>query len=233
MASAEWLRDEVVVYCDPVLRPVLGAIAARFNQLQGITLRIFCAAPGQMLGLLAHGTQDDVLITLSPFMRQGEQSGLVAPGKLLWRNRLVFAGAGENQQAAAFDAAAFRAMLGGGILAVPDATPAATVDGQAVLRRLGLTGALDGRVQGAATTGDALDMVRQGAAAMALCHISEVANAGGLCAAVLVPDQAYDPIVHEVALSQKAWSRNQDKLLAYLAGAGGEQASSFGLAVLA
>ncbi len=232
IARAEWLRNEIVVYCDPALRPVLTAIAARLNQQQGLTLRVFCAPPGQMLGLLAHGTQDDVLITLAPFMRQGEQSGLVAHGRPLWKNQLVFASRGENGVAQSFDAAAFTALIGAGKLAVPDPTPAACVDGPAVLQHLGLAEKLAGQVQGTATTGDALDMVRQGTAALALCHVSEVAAGPDVRAAVLVPEQAYDPIIHEVALSQKAWSRNQDKLLAYLAGAGRAQATEFGLAVL-
>ncbi len=232
-ASAEWLRDEIVVYCDPALRPVLDAVAARFRRAHAITLRIFCAAPGQMLGLLAHGTQDDVLITLAPFMRQGEQSGLVAQGKPLWRNRLVFAARSAQGPGAPFDAAALTARLADGKLAVPDPTPAAAVDGASVLQRLGLGDRLAGRVQGAVDTGDALAMLRRGDVAMALCHISQVAGATDIGAAMLVPESAHDPITYDVALTKSAWSRNQDKLLADLAGPAREDAAAFGLAVLA
>jgi hypothetical protein len=232
-ARAEWLRDEVVVYCDPALRPVLTAIAARFRRDAGISLRVFCAAPGQMLGLLAHGTQDDVLITLAPFIRQGEQSTLVEQGKPLWRNRLVFAAAGRDQPAAAFDAASFISRLGNGKLAVPDFTPAASVNGPAIIQQLGLTDRLGGRLQGAANTGDGLAMLRRGDVVLSLCHITEIAGAADLSAAMLVPDSAYDPIDYDVALTKSAWSRNQGKLLADLGGPGREEAAAFGLAVLA
>lgn len=232
-ASAEWLRDEIVVYGDPALRPVLDAVAARFRREHAISVRIFCAAPGQMLGLLAHGTQDDVLITLAPFMRQGENSGLVVTGKPLWRNRLVFAARGGPGPEAAFDAAALSARLGGGKIAVPDATPAASVDGASVLQRLGLKDQWAGRVQGAVDTGDGLAMLRRGDVAMALCHISEVAGLIDVGAAMLVPETAHDPIEYDVALSKSAWSRNQDKLLADLAGSARADAAAFGLAVLA
>ena len=230
-ARAEWLRDQVVVYCEPALRPVLDAVAADFKRSAGITLRIFCAPPGQMLGLLAHGTQDDVLITQAPFMRQGEQSGLVTGGQPLWRNRLVFAAAGTGAPAAPFDAATLATLVGGGMIAVPDATPASSMDGPAVLQRLGLADKLGGRVQGSANTGDALGMLRRGEAALALCHISEVARAADVRAAMQVPDASYDPIAYEVALSKSAWIRNQDKFLAYLAGPARQTASGFGLAV--
>ncbi len=233
VARAEWLRDEIGVYCDPALRPVLDAVAARFRRAHAIDLRIFCAAPGQMLGLLEHGTQDDILITLAPFMRQAKQSGLVVADKPLWRNRLVFAAQGTHGPEVPFDAAALADRLAGGKLAVPDPTPAASVDGPLVLQRLGLAEQLSGRVQGAANTGDALAMLQRGDVAMALCHISEVVGVTSVGAALTVPETAYDQIEYDVALSKKAWSRNQDKLLADLAGPARADAAAFGLAVLA
>jgi ABC-type molybdate transport system substrate-binding protein len=232
LARAEWLRDEVVVYCDPALRPVLDAVAAAFRRDAGVSLRIFCAPPGQMLGLLAHGTQDDVLITQAAYIGQGQQAGLVAGGTKLWRNRLLFAAAGAGQSEAAFDAASLAMLVGSGMLAVPDPTPAASVDGQAVVQRLGLAEKLGARVLGAANTGDALAMVRRGDAAVALCHVTEVAQADDVHAAMEVPSSAYDPVDYQVALTKTAWSRNQDRLLAYLSGPARATAASFGLAVM-
>jgi len=227
-ASAEWLRDEVVVYADPALRPVLGAIAARYPA----TLRVFCAAPAQMLGLLAHGTQDDVLISETRFVVQAQGAGLAAPGvHLLWRNQLALAGRGPVSDTAPFSAAGLLAALGNGKLAVPDPRPSANLDGMAVLDRLGLTAALAGRIQGAASTTDALGMLHTGDAVMALCHVTEIMADSGVHIAMRVPQTAYDPIEYAAVLTKTAWSRHQAGLIAALPQA--PEAGRFGLEALA
>ena len=227
-AGAEWLRDEVVVYADPALRPVLGAIAARYPA----TLRVFCAAPVQMLGLLAHGTQDDVLISETRFVVQAQGAGLAAPGvHRLWRNQLALAGRGPGTGTAPFSGAGLAAALGDGKLAVPDPGPAASVDGMAVLDRLGLTAALAGRIQGAASTTDALGMLHTGDAVMALCHVTEIMADSRVHMAMRVPQTAYDPIEYVAVLTKAAWSRHQDGLIAALPQA--PEAGRFGLETLA
>lgn len=227
-AGAEWLRDEVVVYADPALRPVLDAIAAHYPA----TLRVFCAAPRQMLGLLAHGTQDDVLISETRFVVQAQGSGLAAPGMhLLWRNRLALAGRGPAAGTAPFSAAGLAAALGDGKLAVPDPGPAVSVDGMAVLDRLGLTAAFAGRIQGAASSADALGMLHTGDAVMALCHVTEIIADNRVHIAMCVPPTAYDPIEYAAVLTKAAWSRHQDALITALPQA--PEARRFGLETLA
>ncbi len=73
-ARAEWLRDEIVVYANAALRPVLAAIARRYPA----QLRVFCAAPRQLLGWLAHGTQDDVPIAQASVISAAQRLALVA-----------------------------------------------------------------------------------------------------------------------------------------------------------
>jgi molybdate transport system substrate-binding protein len=219
VARAEWLRDEIVVYADPALRPVLEVLGGRFRAARGVRVRVFCAAPGQMLGLLAHGTQDDVLITQSAPMADAARRGLVSGApRRLWRNRLVFAARGDGARDAVFDAGLLVAALGGGRLALPDASDACTVDGPALMAKLGLADKLAGRLLGAADTEDAVATLKRGEAALALCHGSEIAGDPSLRVAMRVPDDAYDPILYDAALSHGAWSRYQDSFMAWLAG---------------
>lgn len=234
VGHAEWLRDEIVVYADPALRPVLSALGGRFRAARGVRVRTFCAAPGQMLGLLAHGTQDDLLVTQTGPMAAAAQRGLVTgePRKL-WRNRLVFAARGEGPRDAAFDAGGLAALLGEGRLALPDASDACTVDGPALLAKLNAGSALGGRLVAAADTEDAVATLQRGEAALALCHASEVAGAAGLRVAIRVPDDAYDPIEYAAALSHGAWSRYQDPFMAWLAGDAAATVPGLGLQVLA
>jgi len=230
-ARSEWLRDEVVVYADPPLRRVVGAIGARFVQAQRV--RCFCAAPLQMVALLAHGTQDDVLVTQSAAMAAAAQGGLVSgPRARLWRNRLVFAASGAGPAARDFDAAALRAAVGGGRLALPDPSDASTVDGPALLHRLGVADGLAARVLGAADSEDAVASLQRGEAAVALCHASEVAGDPGMRVLMRVPDDAYAPIIYEAALSRAAWSRYNAPFMAFLAARTAPEATRHGLEVL-
>jgi hypothetical protein len=183
---------------------------ADFQRRHAGTPRVFAAPPAQMLGLLAHGTQADILITQTGFMDRALASGLVAPApRVLWRNRLVLAARQGAFTPAPFSAEGLRAALGGGVLAVPDATAASTVDGPALLAALGVAV----RVQGAADSADGLGMVRAGTAAMAVCHASEIAGDAGLAQVMALPDAAYPAIIYQAALTKSAWSRNQMALL--------------------
>ncbi len=209
-AWAEWLRDGIVIYAEPALVAPLAVLNADFRTRHAGTPRVFAAPPTQMLGLLAHGTQADILITQTGFMDRAVAGGLVAPApRVLWRNRLVLAARRGAFAPAPFSAAALRGALGGGVLAVPDATAASTVDGPALLAALGV----QARVQGVADTADGLAMVRAGTAAMAVCHASEIAGDTGFSRVMALPDAAYPAIVYQAALTKSAWSRNQMALL--------------------
>ncbi len=230
-ARAEWLRDEVVVYADPALRGLVGALGARFVQAQRV--RCFCAAPLQMVALLAHGTQDDVLITQSAAMNSAAQAGVVSgPRGPLWRNRLVFAARGAGPAARDFDVAALRDAVGSGRLALPDPSDASAIDGPALLHRLGAGDTVAGLVLGAADSEDAVATLQRGEAAVALCHASEVAGDPALRVLMRIPDNAYEPIIYEAALSHAAWSRYDAPFMAFLRSGASADAVQYGLELL-
>ena len=218
-----------MVYGDPALRQTLTGLGSAFQHTHPGNPRIFAAPPAQMLGLLAHGTQADMLVTTTAFMDRAVQSGLVADARrTLWRNRLVIAGR-EGLAAQPFSPAALDGVLAGGVLAAPDDTDASDVDGVAIMSRL----APGVHLQGTANTSDALDMVRAGTARLALCHQTELANDPSLARIMAVPDDAYTPIIYQAALTRTAWSRNQMALLDFLAGDAAPRARELGLEVMA
>jgi molybdate transport system substrate-binding protein len=229
-ARAEWLRDGIVIYADPELRPVLTELDAQYQRSNPGSPTVFSAPPGQLLGLLAHDTQNDVLLTQSAFMDRAVAQKLVQDVRhTLWRNRLVVAGRAGAATLGDFRADALKAALKGGVLAVPDASDASAVDGPALLEKLGLSV----RVQGAVSTGDGLDMLRGGHVALAVCHATELTADPGLVRVMALPDEAYPPIVYQAALTAKAWSRYQSPWLAYLSGGAAALARQSGLEVLA
>jgi molybdate transport system substrate-binding protein len=229
-ARAEWLRNGIVIYADPELRPVLAALDTAYRRTNPGSPTVFSAPPGQLLGLLAHDTQNDVLLTQTAFMDRAFVQKLVQEGRqTLWRNRLVVAGRPGAAAFGAYKPDDLKAALQGGRLAVPDASDASALDGPALVAKLGLTV----RVQGAANTADGLDMLRQGQVALAVCHATELAADAGLVRVMALPDDAYPPIIYQVALTKTAWSRYQAPFLTYLSGAASPLARQYGLEVLA
>lgn len=233
LARAEpWLRDQLVIYAEPTLLPVLRRLGARFTAQGAGPVYVFVQPTAQNIALLAHAVQDDLLIGLAALAPEAARQKLIAPpGPPIWRNRLVLAARGSGP-ARDFDADAARAMLGGGVLAATDPSEASSLDGRAVIDRLGLATELGPRLAGAARTEDVADMLRSGEAALGLLHATDIAP--GLYAALRVPDPAYPPIAYCAAKSRAAWSRNSDRFLAYLAtGEARDAARAAGLEVLA
>jgi hypothetical protein len=166
-------------------------------------------------------------------MDAAAQAGLVSgPRARLWRNRLVFAARGAGPAARDFDVAALTGAVGSGRLAVPDPTDASTIDGPALLHRLGVGDALANRVLGAADSEDAVATLRRGEASVALCHASEVGADPGLRVLMRIPDDSSGPIIYEAALSHAAWSRYNAPFMAFLSAGAAPEAARHGLEVL-
>jgi molybdate transport system substrate-binding protein len=208
---------------------VLKALSTDYRRSNPGSPTVFSAPPGQLLGLLAHDTQNDVLLTQTPFMDRAVAQALVQDGRrTLWRNRLVVAGRQGAATLGAFNAEALKAALHGGLLAVPDASDASAVDGPALMGKL----AVSPRMQGAVNTGDGLDMLHGGHVALAVCHTTELAADPGLVRVMPLPDDAYPPIVYQVALTKTAWSRYQASWLTYLSSGAAPLVRQLGLEVL-
>jgi ABC-type molybdate transport system substrate-binding protein len=219
-ARQPWLRSYVVIYCDPTLKPVLRRVGEGFTAKTGAPVSVFAGPPSVNLGLLAHATQNDLLISTAETTRAAAAAGVLAPGPVgtpLWHNRLVIAGArGDAAGLSTIDAPALVSRLGDGKFALTDATPAATIDGPAIIGALGLTAALADRIVPAVSTDEIGFLIHSGAARLGLCHRTDVRTDAGLAEVAAVPDAGYPPISYCVSRTAKAWSAIIDAFEAYL-----------------
>jgi molybdate transport system substrate-binding protein len=193
---------DVIVYGDTTLLHALHDVGARFTAQTGVPVHVFVAPPAIILAQLRHAVWNDVVVTLAPWMDQAEEAGVIEKGTRTgtWRNALVLA------QATSMHAT-------NETLAITDPTPAASIDGPAVLAALGLHPA---RVQGVANTAEIDFLLDTGAAAQGLVHLTDVRADSKLSVAAPVAPSAYAPIVYAAAVSTLTHSPNARVFLDYL-----------------
>jgi ABC-type molybdate transport system substrate-binding protein len=200
-AAARAAAPDVIVYGDPALSAALHDVAGRFTAQTGVPVHVFAAPPALIVAQLRHAVWNDVVVTLSPWMDRAIQAGVIEPGTRTgtWATTLVIARASGGADGDRF--------------AVTDPTPAATIDGAAVLAAAGLRPA---HVQGVATCADVAFLLKTGVAARGLLHLSEVRADPGLAVAAPVPASAYAPIIYEAAISTDTHSPNARAFLNFL-----------------
>jgi molybdate transport system substrate-binding protein len=196
-----------MVYGDPTLAHALRAVGARFSAQTGVPVHVFSAPPAVILAQLRHEVWNDVVVTLVPWMDRAEQAGVIEPGTRTgaWRTTLVMARATDPAPSGVTPA--------NDTVAITDPTPAATIDGPAVLAALGLHPA---HVQGVANAAEVAFLLDTGAAAQGLVHLTDVRADPKLSVAAPVADTAYSPIVYAAAISTLTHSPNARAFLDYL-----------------
>jgi ABC-type molybdate transport system substrate-binding protein len=187
------------------LRHALLDVGARFTAQTGVPVHVFAAPPTLILAQLRHQVWNDVVVTQAPWMDRAEQVGVIAKDTRTgaWRNTLVLARAAGVTPA-------------NDTVAVTDPTPAASVDGPAVLAAMGGPAA---HFQGVANTAEVAFLLDTGAAAQGLVYLTDVRADPELSIAGPVADTAYTPIVYAAAISTLTHSPNAHAFLDYLASA--------------
>lgn len=191
---------DVIVYGDPALNHALHDVADRFTAQTGVPVHVFAAPPAIILAQLRHQVWNDVVVTLSPWLDQAVQSGVIQPGTRTgsWKTTLVIAATSGAS---------------GDTFAVPDATPASSIDGPAILAAANLHPA---KVQGVANDANVIFLLQTGAAAQGLLHLTNLRADPSLHVVAPVPDAAYAPIVYDAAISTLTHSPNAHAFLDYL-----------------
>jgi hypothetical protein len=161
---------------------------------------VFPTGPGLILPQLERNIQNDILVTQTPVLDQATQQGLIADvAAARWRNPLVIA-----------------ALPGGSVLdqtlAVTDPTPAADIDGPAVLTRLGLK---PRRVLGAVDSDEVAFLIANGSAQAGLLCMTDV-RANGLEVIQTVPTDIFSPVVYRACITRLADRPNPGGFLAFL-----------------
>ena len=209
---------DVGLYCDPTLAPAMRQLGTLFQARTQVPVAVFSAPPMQMLALIEHDAQDDVLMTLADAMDDAVRHKLVKPETRFdgWRNRLVFAArAGDVSSVPTIDPDSLTHLLGSGRIAVTDPTVAAAFDGPAVLDRLGLTPTVSGKVVGAANTGDVAFLVKSGAARLGLLYLTDVRATPALAVTATL-DPSVASLTYSSAITKKAKSPNSQAFLNFL-----------------
>ncbi|MGY2051113.1 substrate-binding domain-containing protein [Methylobacterium sp. JK268] len=181
---------DLVLNCDTALGPVLTRAAEVFRAATGVQVRIFPTSPGLLVPQLVRKVQNDLLVTQEAVMAQAQAAGLIAGAAAgPWRNRLVLAarrGAGAAP---------------GGRIAVSDPTPAADMDGPAILRAMGLG---ERTTIGVLDTDEVLFLLARGEAEAGLLHASDLAGRSDLEVVRRVPDEAAPPLAYRAAVTTLA-----------------------------
>jgi molybdate transport system substrate-binding protein len=161
-----------------------------------------------MVQQLIRHTRNDVLVTLQTVMDDAVAAGVVAPASRVggFTTTLVLAG---PQGAAPVGQAGLQALLTKSLVAVTDDTPAANLDGRAILAANFLAAP---NVQGVANTEDAAFLVTTGAADFALIYMTDVlADPRLMVMATLTAPPALTS--YAAAVSKAAFSPNAQALI--------------------
>ena len=214
------VAPDVVVFCEPTLRPVVEALGAEWRKETGIPVRVFAATTALNLAMLAHHTRDDILI--------GEGDAAATAQNLiksetivkLWRNHLVAAAlTDEFKKASAASppgALNLAAIAGKASIAIVD-PPVAAVGGETeqALQKLGLWEAVRSKSIGVVDTADAAFLLSEGDVKLAVLYATDVAVQPNFAVTDTLPE-GDQPIIYWAAQTQRALSPNTAKFLDFL-----------------
>ena len=210
---------DLALLCDSTLATAVHLAASIYAGQGNPRAAVFSAPPALLLAEIAHGVSDDLLVTTRAAMDDAVAQGLVNAQTRadLWSDRLVLAGpAGRTVAFGADDGAALRRAFAGTSVAAPDATDAATIDGPAVLARLGLGDALPGRIVGAADSAGVAYLIKTGAVGLGLLYLTDVRANPALALACVLDASTAPPAMYSAALSAKTKNPHAEALLALL-----------------
>lgn len=195
---------DLAVSCDTTLGPAIRAAGALYTARTGARIDVFPTPPGLVLPQLERQTQTDVVVTQLPTLEKAKQAGVIAPGSQSgpWLDRLVIA-ALRNAPAITPDTP----------IAASDPSPAADIDGPAVLMRLGLRST---PMLGAIDANGVAFLLTSGAAAAGLLHMTDVRADPRLTVIGPVSDQIQPPLEFAAAVTTLASRPNPARFVAFL-----------------
>ena len=214
------VAPDVVVFCEPTLRPVITEIGKKWTAQTGVAVRVFAAPNWANLARLAHHARDDVII--------GEGDTAAAQNLIkgdtflkLWRNKLVAVALSsevQNSRAASPPAPLDLASVAGKapVAIVDPGVAEAGKQTEAALQALGLWNAVSSKSIGVADTADAAFMLTNEVAKLAILYATDVAAHPDFTVTDTLPAADGEPIIYWAAQTQRALSPNASKFLEFL-----------------
>jgi molybdate transport system substrate-binding protein len=218
------VAPDVVVFCEPTLRPFVTALGAHFRDETGIPVRVFAAPTWANLAEIARRTRDDVIIGEgeAAAARAAEQHLIKSDTVVrLWRNRLVAAALADDFREARAASPPrpldLASVAGKETIAIVD--PAVASAGQASergLRALGLWEAVAAKSIGVVDTADAAFLLSAGKARLVVVYASDASAEPGLAVTDALPADDVAPTIYWAAQTERALSPNSAKFVAFL-----------------
>jgi molybdate transport system substrate-binding protein len=214
---------DVVVFCEPTLRPVVEALGVEWRKETGIPVRVFTATTALNLAMLAHRTRDDILIGEGDAAASAATAQNLIKGETivkLWHNHLVAAAlASELKKASTpspLGALDLPSVAGKAQIAIVD-PPVASVGGETeqALQKLGLWEAVRSKSIGVVDTADAAFLLSEGDVKLAVLYATDVAVQPNFAVTDTLPEGS-QPIIYWAAQTQRALSPNTAKFLDFL-----------------
>jgi molybdate transport system substrate-binding protein len=217
------VAPDVVVFCEPTLRPAVTALGAQWSKETGIPVRVFTAPTWANLAQLTRHTRDDVIIGEGDEAAESAcAQNLIKGGTVLrlWQNKLVVAAlADELAKARAASPSApldLASVAGKAPIAIVDPGVAeAGTESQRALQSLGLWDAVNSKSIGVVDTADAAFLLSEGDVKLAVLYATDVAGHPNLAVTDALP-AAGRPIVYWAAQTKHALSPNAAKFLDFL-----------------
>lgn len=210
------VAPDVVVYCEPTLRQTVADIAEHWRRTSGVPVHLFSSPTPAMLEQINHHARADLIIG------EGEANaddaagrGIIKPETRhdLWRNRLVVAarrdGAGASDD--------LKTLIGTASIAIVDPPVGlAGADGRQALTALGLWPEVESHAAGVIDTADAVFLLREHKAMLAVVYATDVATTPALRVAAPLPEDDYPPIRYWVAEAHNVLSPETAAFAAFL-----------------
>jgi|GEM_PF-1228832 molybdate transport system substrate-binding protein len=220
-AAADYpAAPDVVVFCEPTVRPAIEDVARLWQAQSGVPVRIFTApTTALLLAEIAHHARDDVVIG------EGKANAAAARDQQvikrdslrpLGRNQLVVAALGRRP-AADYGGDSLAGMAGKEPIAIVDPwAEAAGAASKQALQSLNLWQKVSAKSIGVVGTADAVFLLKQRQVALAVVYATDVAADPALTVAARLPANSYSPVDYWIAETSRALSPNAGKLIAFM-----------------
>lgn len=214
--------DDVVVFAAASLKTALDEANTAWQEESGQHATISYAASSALAKQIEEGAPADIFISADlDWMKYLSDKKLTRPEtevKLLG-NQIVLitpkdSASPETAIAPSFDLAG---LIGDGRLAMADvkAVPAGKY-GKAALEKLGVWGAVEGKVAQAENVRAALKLVALGEAAVGIVYATDAKAEPGVKVIGTFPDDSHAPIVYPLAITASSTSPNAEAFARYL-----------------
>jgi ABC-type molybdate transport system substrate-binding protein len=202
---------DVVLYCTPALRAPLRIAAAQYRRATHVEVHILVGSPDGQTGLIRHRARADVIVAEAAVIETLRAEHLVRAESIVALGDDAFVLiASKNATLPPGTTAA--QLLATHVTILPDATPAASFDGAAVLRAA--FPAASFKAMGVADTPTVIALTGGDQSTLGLVNRTE-ADGPGIGQAAPIPAA---PVALAGALVSNGQSRNAAALLAFIAG---------------